>query len=58
MLRVISIKINADLLWLIDRIAESEGVSRSEVIRRAIRYYIENAHGRRVIATRKIKIYL
>jgi hypothetical protein len=58
-LRVVSFKVDEDLLWLALKKAEKEGISFSELMRRAIRFYIENhPPGQRVIATRKIKVYL
>jgi hypothetical protein len=58
-LKVVSFKIDEDLLWLALKKAEKEGISFSELMRRALKFYIDNyPPGKRVIATRKIKVYL
>ena len=42
-----------------ERVARSKGISKSELIRRTVKkYLLDNEEERRVIATRKIKIYL
>lgn len=58
-MKVVSFKVEDDLFEMLERIARSRGVTKSELIRRAVRKYIlENGEERRIIATRKIKIYL
>jgi len=37
---VVSFKVDAELLRRLDRVAELEGVTRSEVIRRAVELYV------------------
>lgn len=58
-LRVVSFKIEVDLLDLLDRVARDKGISRSELIREALVRYLYNNEDRvKVIVTRKMKIYL
>lgn len=57
--RVVSFKVDEDLLDLMERVAKRKGITKSELIRRAIKKYLfENKEERKVVATRKIKIYL
>ena len=59
MMRVVSFKVEEDLLDLLERMARKKGVSKSELIRQAIKkYLLDNEEERRVIATRKVRIYL
>ena len=59
MMRVVSFKVEEDLLDLLERTARKRGVSKSELIRQAIKkYLLDNEEERRVIATRKVRIYL
>jgi len=59
MMRVISFKADEILAGLLEREARLQGVSKSEIIRRALRkYLLENGEERRVIATRKVRIIL
>ncbi len=57
--RVVSFKIEADLLDLIERIAREKGMTKSELIRQAIKKYIfEDKENQRIIVTRRMRIYL
>lgn len=56
---VVSFKIRRDLAILLDIEARRRGIPKSELIREAIRKHVfDNGEERRVIATRKIRIYL
>ena len=58
-MRVVSFKVDEDMLDLMERVARREGISKSELIRRALaKYLLEDGKERRVIVTRKIKVYL
>ncbi len=58
-MKVVSFKVDEDFLDLIERIARRRGVSKSELIRSALRKCIlDSEEERRVIVTKKIKIYL
>jgi len=58
-MRVVSFKVDEDLLDLMERVARKKGITKSELIRQAVKkYLLDNEEERRVIATRKIKIYL
>jgi len=58
-MRVVSFKVDEDLLWLAQERARREGITFSELMRRALKFYLyHNPSERRIIATRKIKIYL
>ena len=58
-MRVASFKVEEDLLDLMERVARRKGISKSEFIRQAVKkYLLDDEERRRVIATRKIKIYL
>jgi metal-responsive CopG/Arc/MetJ family transcriptional regulator len=58
-MRVVSFKVEEDLLDLMERVARRKGITKSELIRQAVKkYLLDNEEERRVIATRKIKIYL
>ena len=53
-MKVITFKVDLDLISQLDRFAVSKNLTRSEVIRRAIRSYIRN---HREIRTRRLVIY-
>ena len=58
-MKVVSFKVEEDLLDLMERTARRKGITKSELIRQAVKkYLLVNEEERRVIATRKIKIYL
>ncbi len=58
-MRVVSFKVEEDLLDLMERVARRKGITKSELIRQAVmKYLLDNEEERRVIATRKVKIYL
>ena len=54
-MRVVTFKLEEDLLRKIDEFAASKNMVRSEVIRRALRNYLER-EARRII-TRRLRIY-
>jgi len=57
--RVVSFKVDDLLASLIEQEARRQGISKSELIRRALaRYLFHDNEERRVIATRKVRIYL
>ena len=56
-LQVVCFKVEKDLNELIESIARRKGITKSELIRRAVKRYIME-EGERVIATRKFKAYL
>lgn len=57
--KVVSFKVEEDLLDLMERVARRKGITKSELIRQAVKkYLLDNEDERKVIATRKIKIYL
>ena len=53
-MRIVTFKVDEDLLYLLDRYARSIGVSRSDVIREAIREYLER-RGVKVVLRPKLK---
>lgn len=56
--RVISFKIDEDLLEELNRYARERGVSRSSVLRAALRLYLDRVKGRRKpFVTKRIIIY-
>ncbi len=55
-MRVVSFKIEEELLELLERYAVLKNMSKSEVIRRAIKRYISDGFEAPVI-TRRIKVY-
>ena len=55
-MRVISLKVDEELLYTIDEYARRKRISRSELIRRAIRDYISENESRPYI-TRRVKVY-
>jgi len=58
-MKVVTFKIEEDLLERLDEYAELTGESRSEVIRRALEMLLFGAGGEKVktIARRKVKVY-
>lgn len=58
-MRIVSFKVDEDLFYLLEMAARRERVSKSELVRRALKkYLLEDPNKRRVIVTRKIKVYL
>ncbi len=55
-MRVVSFKLEEELLELLERYAESRNMSKSEVIRRALKQYILTNMNSPVI-TRRIRVY-
>jgi len=60
-LKVISVKLDEETIELLDRYAEMKGLTRSEVIREAIRRVInssrEDSRPNSMIAYKTVKIY-
>ena len=56
-LRVVSVKMPEELLELLEELARRRGLSRSELIRRAIIRYLEEAPDVDVYVSRRWKIY-
>ena len=55
---MVSIKIDEDLLRRVDEAAREQGISRSELFRRAVRLWLEERGGRpKPFVTRRIIIY-
>ena len=54
--RVVSFKVDEELLDLLENYARQRGVPKSEIIRRAIRAYLVTVDDRPFV-TRRIKIY-
>ncbi len=58
-MRVVSFKVEEDLLDLMERVARKKGITKSELIRQAIKKYIfANEEDQKVVVTRKMRIYL
>lgn len=55
-MRITSFKVEEDLLELLERYARKKKLSKSEVIRRALRNYL-NEHSERPYITKRIKVY-
>jgi metal-responsive CopG/Arc/MetJ family transcriptional regulator len=55
-MRVVSFKIEEELLELLERYAIIKNMSKSEVIRRAIRHYISQNFEKPVV-TKRIRVY-
>jgi metal-responsive CopG/Arc/MetJ family transcriptional regulator len=56
--KVVSFKIEEDLLAQLEEFSKKRGVSKSEVIRRALRYYImEEERKEKVFTGRGIRIW-
>ena len=56
-MRVYSFKCERELIEKLDKIALIKNTTRSELIRRAIKAYLENqGNARKVIVTRRIRI--
>ena len=57
MMRVVSFKVDEDLLEMLEEIAKRKGMSKSELIRTAIRSYLMESKEKKPFVTRRIKIY-
>ncbi len=57
MMRVVSFKIEEDLLEMLEEFARKRGLSKSEVIRRAILEYINERPDLKPYIGRRMKIY-
>ena len=55
-MRVVSFKIDEDLLRLLEEYSRKKNVTKSEVIRQALRQYIQNQVERPYI-TRRVRVY-
>lgn len=57
-MRVVSFKVDEDLHRLMEEHAREAGIPKSELIRQAVRFYInEVLTPRRVYITRRIRVY-
>ena len=57
-MRVVTFKADDDMNRILDEYAKNLGISKSELIRRAIQHYINHVlNGRRVYATRRVRVY-
>lgn len=57
-MRVVSFKVEEELLDIIEQYALKKRVSKSELIRRALRnYVVELRHGDKPYITRRVKVY-
>lgn len=57
-MRVVSFKVDEDLLMLLEEEARRKGTSKSEIIRTAIRMYLMRAEReKRPFVTKRIRIY-
>ena len=54
--KVVSFKVEEELLDIIEKYAGKKRISRSELIRRALRDYIRG-HGEKPYITRRVKVY-
>ena len=62
-LRVVSIKMDEETIEIINEIASKRGITRSEFIREAIRYYIDKHRefleaGKTPMGFKNVKIYI
>ena len=55
-MRVVSFKVEEELLDIIEEYARKKRISKSELIRRALRSYISNSHYKPYI-TRRVRVY-
>ncbi|MCE4609696.1 MAG: ribbon-helix-helix protein, CopG family [Desulfurococcales archaeon] len=55
-MRVVSFKVDEELLEVLEEYARRKNITKSEIIRRALRNYIMNTNDKPFI-TRRIKIY-
>jgi len=55
--RVVSFKVDEDLLELLEEVAKQKNISKSEIIRTAIRVYLMNANDKKPFVTKRIRIY-
>jgi len=56
-LRVVTFKADAELLEQVDELARSLGITRSALIKQAIRQFLQVASKRKPVETRRIKVY-
>lgn len=56
-MRVVSFKIEEELLELLEEFARKRGLTKSEVIRRAIVEYINERPDMKVYRSKRLKIY-
>ena len=55
-MKVVSFKVEEELLDIIEGYARKKKISKSELIRRALRNYIRE-HGEKPYITRRVKVY-
>ncbi len=56
-MRVVSFKVDDELLWLLEELARKKRTSKSELIRAALRAYMVGEAERRPVITKRIRIY-
>jgi len=56
-LRVVSFKVDDDLLLRLERYAMEKNTTKSEVIRRALIYYLDRFHNYKPYVTKRIRVY-
>jgi len=55
--RVVSFKVDEDLLEMLEEVARKRNMSKSEIIRAAIRAYLSGARESKPFISRRIRIY-
>jgi len=56
-MRVVSFKLDEDLLEALEWAAREKGVPKSELIRRAIKHYLQQHMRKRPYMTKRIRVY-
>ena len=56
-LRTVTVKVPEELIELIEELAKRRGATKSEIVRRAIIRYLEEAPDMRIYRSRRLKIY-
>ncbi|MCE4625047.1 MAG: ribbon-helix-helix protein, CopG family [Desulfurococcales archaeon] len=56
-MRVVSFKVDEDLLEMLEELARRKRTSKSELIRAALRAYIMDTAEKRPVITKRIRIY-
>lgn len=56
-MRVVSFKVDEDLLEMLEEVARKRNMSKSEIIRAAIRAYLSGARESKPFISRRIRIY-
>ena len=55
-MRIVSFKVDEDLLELLENLARERQLPKSEIIRRALRFYIDSLQPK-VYITRRLRVY-